>query len=181
MSIISQNNIKSQETESAISRFMKNYRVGDLLYKCNAGKAKGFSVIDIFRYLVSLVFYDRSMYMQMLTNRYTEAFGKKLYVSAIFDCFNSEALGLAMADNMRAELCVTTLKNAVMKFQEPSGAIVHSDRGSQYTSAEYRAVVLKYNIVQSMNCAGGRCHDNARCESMWGRMKEELLYGRYKT
>ena len=76
MSIISQNNIKSQETESAISRFMKNYRVGDLLYKCNAGKAKGFSVIDIFRYLVSLVFCDRSMYMQMLTNRYTEAFGK---------------------------------------------------------------------------------------------------------
>ena len=105
----------------------------------------------------------------------------KLYVSAIFDCFNSEALGLAMADNMRAELCVTTLKNAVMKFPELSGAIVHSDRGSQYTSAEYRAAISKYGIVQSMNSAGGRCHDNARCESMWGRMKEELLYGRYKT
>ena len=105
----------------------------------------------------------------------------KLYVSAIFDCFNSEALGLAMADNMRAELCVTTLKNAVMKFPELSGAIVHSDRGSQYTSAEYRAAISKYRIVQSMNSAGGRCHDNARCESMWGRMKEELLYGRYKT
>ena len=105
----------------------------------------------------------------------------KLYVSAIFDCFNSEALGLAMADNMRAELCVTTLKNAIMKFPELSGAIVHSDRGSQYTSAEYRAAISKFGIVQSMNSAGGRCHDNARCESMWGRMKEELLYGRYKT
>ena len=105
----------------------------------------------------------------------------KLYVSAIFDCFNSEVLGLAMADNMRAELCVTTLKNAIMKFPELSGAIVHSDRGSQYTSAEYRAAISKYRIVQSMNSAGGRCHDNARCESMWGRMKEELLYGRYKT
>ena len=32
-----------------------------------------------------------------------------------------------------------------------------------------------------MNSAGGRCHDNARCESMWARMKEELLYGRYDT
>ena len=105
----------------------------------------------------------------------------KLYVSAIFDCFNSEVLGLAMADNMRAELCVTTLKNAIMKFPELSGAIVHSDRGSQYTSAEYRAAISKFGIVQSMNSAGGRCHDNARCESMWGRMKEELLYGRYKT
>ena len=76
MAIISQNNIKSQETESAISRFLKNYRIGELLYKCNAGKTKGFSVIDIFRYLLSLVFCDRSMYMQIATNRYTEAFGK---------------------------------------------------------------------------------------------------------
>lgn len=32
-----------------------------------------------------------------------------------------------------------------------------------------------------MNSAGGRCHDNARCESIWARMKEELLYGRYDT
>ena len=70
MSIISQNNIKSQETESAISRFLKNYRIGELLYKCNAGKAKGFAVIDVFRYLLSLVFCDRSMYMQISTSRY---------------------------------------------------------------------------------------------------------------
>ena len=68
-----------------------------------------------------------------------------------------------------------------MKYPDLEGAIIHSDRGSQYTSAEYRAAISKYNIVQSMNSAGGRCHDNARCESMWGRMKEELLYGRYKT
>ena len=32
-----------------------------------------------------------------------------------------------------------------------------------------------------MNSDGGRCHDNARCEAMWARMKEELLYGRYDT
>ena len=36
----------------------------------------------------------------------------------------------------------------------------------------------KYGIIQSMNSAGGRCHDNARCESMWARMKEELFYSR---
>ena len=35
--------------------------------------------------------------------------------------------------------------------------------------------------VQAMNSVGGRCHDNARCESMWARMKSELLYGRYDT
>ena len=45
----------------------------------------------------------------------------------------------------------------------------------------YRKTINKYGILQSMNSAGGRCHDNARCESMWARFKEELLYGRYDT
>ena len=57
----------------------------------------------------------------------------------------------------------------------------NSDRGSQYTSPLYREAIQKYDIQQSMNSAGGRCHDNARCESMWARMKTELLYDRYDT
>ena len=105
----------------------------------------------------------------------------KLYVSAIFDCYDLMPNGLAMADHMRAELCCETLKNASLQYPEIRGAIVYSDRGSQYTSAAYRAAIQKYGIVQSMNSAGGRCHDNARCESMWARMKTELLYDRYDT
>ncbi len=45
----------------------------------------------------------------------------------------------------------------------------------------YRKAISRYSVWQSMNSAGGRCHDNARCESMWIRLKEELLYGRYDT
>ena len=44
--------------------------------------------------------------------------------------------------------------------------IIHSDRESQYTSAIYREEIRKSEIIQSMNSYGGRCHDNARCESM---------------
>lgn len=105
----------------------------------------------------------------------------KLYVSAIFDCFDLSAIGLAMDTNMKATLCVQTLENAVRSHPKLRGAIIHSDRGSQYTSRCYRAVIEKYHIRQSMNSAGGRCHDNARCESMWARMKTELLYGRYES
>jgi len=105
----------------------------------------------------------------------------KLYVSAIEDCFDNAVLGLSMADNMRARLCADTLKSAVMAHPGLYGATVHSDRGKQYTSEEYRAAISKYGIDQSMNSAGGRCHDNAKCESLWGRFKEELLYGRYNT
>ena len=100
----------------------------------------------------------------------------KLYVSAIFDCFDSGVLGLSMDANMKANLCTHTLDNAMTAYPSLRGAIIHSDRGAQYTSETYRNAIAKYGIMQSMNSAGGRCHDNARCESMWARMKSELLY-----
>ena len=82
---------------------------------------------------------------------------------------------------MKAPLCVETLDNAIKAYPQLKGAIVHSDRGTQYTSEAYRKAISKYGIIQSMNSDGGRCHDNARCESMWARMKSELLYDRYDT
>lgn len=102
----------------------------------------------------------------------------KLYVSAIFDCYDALVAGIAMADHMRAELCAETVKNTVLSHPEMRSAIIHSDRGSQYTSREYRDVLGKYGIRQSMNSSGGRCHDNARCESFWARMKVEIFYSR---
>ncbi len=102
----------------------------------------------------------------------------KLYVSAIFDCYDSAVVGLAMDTNMKASLVEKTLDNSYKAYPEIRGAIVHSDRGTQYTSELYRKAVNKYGIQQSMNSAGGRCHDNARCESMWARLKEELFYSR---
>ena len=74
-----------------------------------------------------------------------------------------------------------TLESALTAYPALEGTIIHSDRGTQYTSEAYRQTIRKYHIHQSMNSAGGRCHDNARCESMWARMKTELLYGRYDT
>ena len=105
----------------------------------------------------------------------------KLYVSVIFDCFDLMPLGIAMDTNMKATLCSRTIENAVKAYPGIRGAIIHSDRGSQYTSEIYRESIAKYEIKQSMNSAGGRCHDNARCESIWARMKSELLYDRYDT
>ena len=45
----------------------------------------------------------------------------------------------------------------------------NSGRGTQCTSELYHTTLRKYDIIQSMNSAGGRCHDDARCESMWAR------------
>jgi transposase InsO family protein len=105
----------------------------------------------------------------------------KLYVSAVFDCFDSAVLGFAMDTNMKATLCEKTLENTYKSHPGIRGCILHSDRGTQYTSELYRKAISKYGIIQSMNSAGGRCHDNARCESMWARLKEELIYHRYNA
>ena len=105
----------------------------------------------------------------------------KLYVSAIFACFDLGALELTMTTNMKAELCVHTLGDALTSYPSLEGAIIHSDRVTQYTSEAYRKVIREKHILQSMNNAGGHCNDNACCESMWARRKTELLYDRYDT
>ena len=81
----------------------------------------------------------------------------KLYVSAIFDCYDLAVLGLATDINMKASLCEQTLDNACKAYPMLRGAILHSDRGTQYTSELYRKAINRYGIVQSMNSAGGRC------------------------
>ena len=112
----------------------------------------------------------------------TDASGKRKPPRDIgHNCFDLSVLGLSMGTNMKADLCIQTLENALTAYPALEGAIIHSDRGTQYTSESYRQTIREHHIHQSMNSAGGRCHDNARCESMWARMKTELLYDRYDT
>ncbi len=68
----------------------------------------------------------------------------KLCVSAIFDCFDAAVPGMAMDTNMKAPLCGRTLTSAVRSYPALRGAIIHSDRGSQYTSETYRRAAAKY-------------------------------------
>lgn len=60
-----------------------------------------------------------------------KAYDGKLYVSAIFDCYDLAVLGLAMDTNMKASLCEQTLDNAYKAYPMLSGTILHSDRGTQ--------------------------------------------------
>lgn len=78
----------------------------------------------------------------------------KLYVSAIFDCYDLDVLGLSMSDNMKTELCTSTIENMVKSNPSVCGMILHSDRGSQYASASYRAELSRHGIIQSMNSDG---------------------------
>lgn len=98
----------------------------------------------------------------------------KLYVAPVLDCFNGEIVGLAMDDTMRKELCISAFENAC-RSRSARGMILHSDRGSQFTSREFRKCLKRYDALQSMS-GTGRCYDNARMESFFATLKKEKLY-----
>ena len=97
----------------------------------------------------------------------------KLYISPILDCYNGEILSLIMRTNMKKELCMDTVK-ALSRYPV-KGAILHSDRGSQYTSGGFRETLEKMGIQQSLSGVA-HCYDNARMESFFATLKKELLY-----
>ncbi len=97
-----------------------------------------------------------------------------LYVAAVMDLYSRRIVGWAMANHMRADLCVEALKMAVANRRPQTGLLHHSDRGSQYASEAYRRVLSFYGMVASMS-RSGNCYDNAVMESFWGTMKQEKV------
>jgi len=75
---------------------------------------------------------------------------------------------------MRKELAINTLNSAAARFNL-NGAILHSDRGSQYTSEAFREEMKKLGVTQSMSGVA-HCYDNSRMESFFATLKKELLY-----
>jgi len=98
----------------------------------------------------------------------------KLYLAPVFDCYDGTIRGFKMDTNMRAELCVEAFERAC-RSDGAGGMILHSDRGSQFTSCAFREALKKHRAIQSMSGVG-RCYDNARMESFFATLKKEKLY-----
>lgn len=98
-----------------------------------------------------------------------------LYLATVIDLFNREVVGYAMATHMRTELIVNAMGLAVDRGMVNPGAVFHSDRGSQYTSAEFAACLEGHKIRGSMGRVGV-CWDNAVAESFFASLKKELIH-----
>ncbi len=83
-----------------------------------------------------------------------------VYLALVIDCATRMIIGWAMDDNYKTPLITAAIKMAARNIDLPEGAIFHSDRGSNYTSAEYAAVLGTLNIRQSVGRTG-ICYDNA--------------------
>jgi putative transposase len=100
-----------------------------------------------------------------------------LYVAAIKDLFAGEIVGRSFGERMTTDLVVRALLQAIATRRPKPGLIHHSDRGSQYCSREYRALLDEKKIRASMS-RKGNCYDNAPVESFWGTLKTELVHHR---
>jgi transposase InsO family protein len=98
-----------------------------------------------------------------------------LYLATVIDCATRKLVGWAMDDNYKTPLISDAIKMAARNLDLPEGAIFHSDRGSNYTSAEFAGVLKELGIRQSVGRTG-ICFDNALAESFNGALKVELVH-----
>lgn len=97
-----------------------------------------------------------------------------MYLAVLIDLFSRRVVGWAMGDSLATELPLRALQMAIQRRRPPRGLIHHTDRGCQYASADYRAVLAQHGIVASMS-RKGNCWDNAVAESFFATLKTELV------
>jgi putative transposase len=98
-----------------------------------------------------------------------------LYLATVIDCHSKMVIGWSMAGHMRTTLIADALDMAAGNIGLEKDCIFHSDRGSQYTSTEYREK-LKDMDLRASHGRTGVCWDNAAAESFFGSLKNELVY-----
>ena len=98
-----------------------------------------------------------------------------LYLAAVLDLHSRKIVGWAMATAMPAALVCAALQMAIVQRNPSAGLIVHSDRGTQYASAEHQALLAKHGLIGSMS-RKGNCWDNAVMERFFLNLKMERVW-----
>jgi putative transposase len=98
-----------------------------------------------------------------------------VYLATVIDCATRKIVGWAMDDNYKTPLIVSAIKMTARNLKLPEGAVFHSDRGSNYTSATFADALRELRIRQSVGRTG-ICYDNALSESVNGTLKVELVH-----
>lgn len=100
--------------------------------------------------------------------------GANLYLTTVIDCYSRKLVGWAIADHMRTDLVADALHAAAQARNGLTGAVFHSDHGSQYTSKEFADLCARFGVIQSMGKVGTSA-DNSLAESFNAALKREVL------
>lgn len=114
-----------------------------------------------------------------------------LYLAGVMDLFSRKIVGWSMSETMTSTLVEDAFTAAVdARLPSPRtgsssrtaelGLLHHSDRGVQYASTRYRALLDRHGVQASMSRTGN-CYDNAVVESFWGKLKTEMVYHEHFT
>jgi transposase InsO family protein len=106
--------------------------------------------------------------------------GDFLYLALLMDLYSRRIVGWDLEDHMREPLVLAALRAAISLRQPPPGLIHHTDRGGQYAGTEYRELLARARMLQSMSRASD-CYDNAFMESCFGTIKTELEMKPYRS
>ena len=98
-----------------------------------------------------------------------------LYLASTMDLFSRKIVGWSMSESLLSRIVIDALTMAIERRRPAAGLIHHSDRGSQYAGADFRAVLDQYGIVASMSRTGN-CYDNAAKESFHHTLETELVH-----
>ena len=102
--------------------------------------------------------------------------GRWCYLAMWQDKVSRRIIGWSLSESMTAELVISALEKAIRLGLIKAGAIVHSDRGSQYAAHGFREL-LRINCFRQSMSGKGNCYDNAQAESFFSRFKTELIEG----
>lgn len=97
-----------------------------------------------------------------------------LFLAGVLDLFSRSLVGWALAPEQDTWLVEKALRMALLRRHPSDGLLHHSDRGSQYTSKNYRDLLDREGMIISMSRTGN-CYDNAAMESFWSTIKWECL------
>jgi putative transposase len=106
---------------------------------------------------------------------YIETWEGWAFLATVIDCATRKVIGWAVDDNYRTPLITSAIQMAARNVDLPADAVFHSDRGSNYTSAEFAAVLGGLGIRQSVGRTGS-CFDNALAESFNAAVKVERVH-----
>lgn len=99
-----------------------------------------------------------------------------MYLATVIDLYSRMVVGWAMSERMTSALVCDAMLMALWRRGMPRGVIFHSDRGSQYCSRQYQALLRDRGVRSSMS-AKGNCYDNACAESFFHSLKVEAIHG----
>jgi transposase InsO family protein len=98
-----------------------------------------------------------------------------LYLAVIIDLFARRVVGWATSERLHRDLALAALRKALATRRPAAGLIHHSDRGSQYCSIDYQAMLKKHGVLISMS-GKGYCYDNAMVETFFKTLKSEVVW-----